>query len=84
VWAATPRFKGVGPERIAEISNAEISNREIIDAIKGFYIEQAKKLEARLQDEFAPGIRVPVEKEAADVLYVPLVGPSAATPREPC
>jgi Fe-S oxidoreductase len=72
--------EGLGPEMIAEIGNAEISKGEIIDAIRDFYIEQAKELEARLQDEFAPGIQIPVEKEGADVLYVPLVGEHAVVP----
>ncbi len=72
--------EGIGPEMIAEIGNAEISKGEIIDAIKEFYIEQAKELEARLQEEFAPGIRIPVDKEGAQALYVPLVGEHAVVP----
>lgn len=71
---------GIGPEMIAEIGNAEISKGEIIDSIKEFYIEQAKELEARLQQEFAPDIRIPVEEEGAKMLYVPLVGEHAITP----
>ncbi|MFZ5916189.1 MAG: (Fe-S)-binding protein [Chloroflexota bacterium] len=72
--------EGIGPEMIGEIGNAEISKGEIIDAIKEFYIEQARELEARLQQEFAPGVRIPVEKEGARVLYVPLVGEHAVVP----
>lgn len=70
----------MGPEMIAEIGNAEVSKGEIIDAIKDFYIEQAKELEARLQEEFAPDIQIPVENEGARVLYVPLVGEHAVIP----
>jgi len=65
---------------IAEIGDAEISKGEIIDSIKEFYIEQAKELEARLQLEFAPDVRIPVEKEGAEFLYVPLVGEHAIIP----
>jgi len=66
--------EGLGPEMIAEIGNAEVSKGEIIDSIKEFYLDQMKTLEERLQKEFAPGLQIPVEKEGARVLYVPLVG----------
>ncbi len=70
----------IGPEMIAEIGDAEVSKGEIVDFIKEFYIEQAQELEARLQKEFHPDARIPVEKEGADVLYVPLVGEDAVLP----
>jgi len=66
--------EGLGPEMIAEIGNAEVSKGEIIESIKEFYLDQVKALEERLQNEFAPGLQIPVEKEGARVLYVPLVG----------
>ena len=66
-------------EIIAEIGQAEVSKGEIIDDIKEFYVEQVEVLEQRLQQEFAPDLRIPVEKEAR-VLYVPLVGEHAITP----
>ena len=71
---------GIGPEMIAEIGNAEVSKGEIIDFIKEFYIDQVRELEARLQQEFDPGLRIPVEKQGARVLYVPLVGDHAVVP----
>lgn len=71
---------GVGPEMIAEIGNAEVSKGEIIDMVKEFYIEQVRALEKRLQGEFAPDLEIPVEKEGARVLYVPLVGEHAIVP----
>lgn len=74
------RQEGLGLEMVAEIGNAEVSKGAIIDAIKDFYVEQIKELEKRLQDEFAPGLSIPVEKEGARVLYVPLVGEHATTP----
>lgn len=70
----------IGPEIIAEIGEAEVSKGEIIDVIKEFYIEQTKELEARLQEEFHPDLQIPVEKEGARVLYVPLVGEHAVIP----
>lgn len=70
----------VGPEIIAEIGDAEVSKGEIIDFIKEFYVEQNKELEARLQEEFHPDLQIPVEKEGARVLYVPLVGEHAVVP----
>ena len=70
----------IGSEMIAEIGNAEIAKGEIIDGIKEFYIDQAKELEVRLQEEFAPDIQIPVEKKGARVLYVPLVGEDAIVP----
>jgi len=72
--------EGIGPEMIAEIGNAEVSKGEIIDVIKEFYVDQTKELEARLQEDFAPDLRIPVEKEGARVLYVPLVGEHAVVP----
>ncbi|MFQ6101800.1 MAG: (Fe-S)-binding protein [Anaerolineae bacterium] len=72
--------EGLGPEMIAEIGNAEVNKGEIIDAIKEFYIEQTKELEKRLQEESAPDLQIPVEKEGARVLYVPLVGEHAVVP----
>lgn len=66
--------EGLGPEMIAEIGNAEVAKGEIIESIKEFYLDQVKALEERLQNEFAPGLQIPVEKQGARLLYVPLVG----------
>lgn len=71
---------GIGPEMIAEIGSAEVSKGEIIDLVKEFYIQQVKALEARLQEEFSPQLQIPVEKQGARVLYVPLVGEHAIVP----
>ena len=65
---------------IAEIGQAEVSKGEIIDDIKGFYVDQVRVLEERLQKEFVPDFRIPVENEGARVLYVPLVGEHALVP----
>ncbi len=72
--------EGMGLDMVAEIGNAEVSKGEIVDMIKEFYIDQVKELEKRLQGEFDPGLQIPVEKEGARVLYVPLVGEHAITP----
>lgn len=72
--------EGLGPEMIAEIGNAEVSKGEIIDVIKEFYLEQMEALEKRLQEETATDLQIPVEKEKARVLYVPLVGEHAIVP----
>jgi Fe-S oxidoreductase len=72
--------EGMGPEMIATLGDAEVSKGEIIDDIKEFYIDQVKVLEERLQGEFAPDIQIPVDKEGARVLYVPLVGEHATVP----
>ena len=70
----------IGPDIIAEIGDAEVSKGEIIDFVKEFYVEQVAELEARLQQEFHSGLKIPVEKEGARVLYVPLVGEHAIVP----
>jgi Fe-S oxidoreductase len=70
----------IGPEMIAEIGDAEVSKGEIIDVIKDFYVEQTKELEARLQQEFSPDVRIGVEREGAELLYIPLVGEGAVIP----
>ena len=72
--------EGIGPEMIGEIGDAEVSKGEIIEDIKEFYIEQMKELETRLQEETDIDIRVPMDKEGARVLYVPLVGEEAIVP----
>jgi hypothetical protein len=69
-----------GPEMIAEIGDAEVSKGEIVDFIKEFFVEQTKELEARLKKEFHPDLEIPVDKEGADMLYVPLVGEHAIVP----
>jgi Fe-S oxidoreductase len=65
---------------IGEIGDAELSKGEIIDDIKGFYIDQMKELETRLQEGFSPDLKIPVGKKGARVLYVPLVGEEAIAP----
>ncbi len=67
-------------EIIAEIGNAEVAKGEIIDFVREFYIDQMKVLEKQLQDDFAPGLQIPVEKEGARILYIPLVGEHAVIP----
>ena len=42
--------------------------------------EKIKELEKRLQEEFAPDARIPVEKQGARILYIPLVGEHATVP----
>ncbi len=71
---------GTGHGMILEVGNAEISKGEIIADLKEFYTEQIRLLEQRLQDEFHPGLQIPVDKQGARVLYVPLVGEHATVP----
>jgi Fe-S oxidoreductase len=70
----------IGPEMIAEIGDAEVSKGEIIDFVKEFYVEQTQEMEKRLAEEFHPDIKVPIEKQGARVLYIPLVGEEAIIP----
>lgn len=70
----------LGPEMIGEIGDAEVSKGEIIDFIKEFFVEQTLELQARLQEEFHPDLQIPVEREGAQMLYVPLVGEHAIIP----
>ena len=70
----------IGPKMIGEIGDAEVSKGEIIDFIKDFYVDQTQELEARLQKEFHPDLRIPVDNEGAEALYVPLVGEEAIIP----
>jgi Fe-S oxidoreductase len=70
----------MGPEIIAEIGDAEVAKGEIIDFVKEFFLEQTGELEAQLQEEFHPDLQIPMEKEGARVLYVPLVGEHAIIP----
>jgi len=70
----------LGMEMVPEIGGAEISKGEIVDLTKEFYLEQMQEMEIQLQKDFAPDLRIPVEKEGARVLYVPLVGEHAIIP----
>jgi Fe-S oxidoreductase len=70
----------IGPEMIAEIGDAEVSKGEIIEFIKEFFVEQTQELEARLQKEFHPDLKIPVDNQGAEMLYVPLVGEHAIVP----
>jgi Fe-S oxidoreductase len=72
--------EGVGPEMIGEIGDAELSKGEIIDDIKDFYIDQMREMQTRLQGEFSPDLKIPIDEEGARVLYVPLVGEEAIVP----
>jgi len=72
--------EGMGSEMIAEIGGAEISKGEIIEELEEFFTDQMKELEARLQEEFSPSLRIPVAKQGARVLYVPVVGEHAVVP----
>jgi Fe-S oxidoreductase len=70
----------LGMEMVPEIGGAEVSKGEIVDLTKEFYLEQMQEMEIQLQKDFAPDLRIPVEKEGARVLYVPLVGEHAIIP----
>ncbi len=72
--------EGIGPEIIAEIGDSEVAKGEIIDFVKDFFLEQVGELEAQLQREFHPDLTIPVGKEGANMLYVPLVGEHAIIP----
>lgn len=72
--------EGMAPEMLSVIGDAEVSKGEIVEAIRDFYVEQMQELERRLRQEFAPDLRIPVGKEGAEWLYVPLVGEHAVVP----
>jgi Fe-S oxidoreductase len=72
--------EGIGPDMIGEIGDSEVSKGEIIQDIKEFYVDQMSDMEKRLQDEVGGDLMIPVEKEGARILYVPLVGEGAVAP----
>ena len=75
--------EGLGLEMIVEIGNAEVNKGEIIDAVKEFYLDQVKTLEARLRNEFAPDLQILVEKEGRGFCVCRWLGstPSSEQPR---
>ncbi|MCJ7654344.1 MAG: (Fe-S)-binding protein, partial [Dehalococcoidia bacterium] len=73
---------GQAPEMLVELANAAITKGENPDFFRDFYLEQVKGLEEEVQDRLGSSkARIPVGKEGADILYVPLSGAHTIVPQ---
>ncbi len=73
---------GHAPEMLVELANAAIAKGENLDFFRDFYLEQVKGLEKEVQDRLGNSkANIPVGKEGADILYVPLSGAHTIVPQ---
>jgi len=73
---------GQAPEMLVELANAAIAKGENPDFFRDFYLEQVKGLEEEVQDKLGSSkAHIPVGKEGADILYVPLSGAHTIVPQ---
>jgi Fe-S oxidoreductase len=72
---------GKEPEILTQLADAAISREENFDFFKDFFLEQIKEMETELQESTGdPEACIPIEKEGARVLYVPLSGKHTILP----
>ncbi len=73
---------GSAPQMLVELADAAIVKGENIESFKDFYLDQVKELEKQVQDRLGSSrARIPVEKEGARMLYVPLSGAHTIVPQ---
>jgi Fe-S oxidoreductase len=73
---------GYGPEMLIEIAGAAIAKEENADLFKDIFLDQVKELEKEVQDKLGSSkARIPVNKEGARFLYVPLAGAHTIVPQ---
>lgn len=73
---------GNAPEMLVELADAAIAKGENIDFFKDYYLDQVKELEKQVQDRLGSSrASIPVSKEGARILYVPLSGAHTIVPQ---
>jgi Fe-S oxidoreductase len=66
---------GKAPEILTQLADMAISREENAELYKDFFLEQVKEIEKQLQEKLRdPEATIPIDKEGADILYVPLSG----------
>ena len=72
---------GKEPEILTQLADSAISREENMDMFKEFYLDQIKDIETEMQELLGdPTAEIPIEKEGARVLYVPLSGKHTILP----
>lgn len=70
------------PQMLVELADAAIAKGENIEFFKDFYLDQVKELEKQVQDHLgSSSAQIPVGKEGARILYVPLSGAHTIVPQ---
>lgn len=73
---------GYAPEMLVEIAGAAIAKEESADLFRDIFLDQVKELEKEVQDKLGSSkARIPVDKEGARFLYVPLAGAHTIIPQ---
>lgn len=73
---------GSAPQMLVELAEAAIAKGENIEFFKDFYLDQVKELEKQVQDHLGDSrATIPVGKEGARMLYVPLSGAHTIVPQ---
>lgn len=73
---------GNAPEMLSELADAAIAKGENIEVFKDYYLDQVKELEKQVQDKIGSSkATIPVGKEGARILYVPLSGAHTIVPQ---
>jgi len=67
--------EGLAPEMLTQLADMAISREENAELYRDFFISQIKEIEQRVQAFLGdPQATIPIEKEGARILYVPLSG----------
>ncbi len=82
VTRALATASGSAPQMLVELADAAIAKGENIEFFKEFYLDQVKELEKQVQDYLGSSrAQIPVEREGARILYVPLSGAHTIVPQ---
>jgi Fe-S oxidoreductase len=66
---------GQAPEILTQLADMAISKEENAELYRDYFLEQIQEIEKDVQSQLGnPEARIPVEKEGARILYVPLAG----------
>jgi Fe-S oxidoreductase len=72
---------GKAPEILTQLADMAISREENAELYRDFFLEQIKEIEKQLQEYMGTSdASIPIEKEGARILYVPLSGAHTILP----
>ncbi len=72
---------GKAPEMLVQLADMAISKEENAELYKDFFLDQVKEVEKQVQERLGdPSASIPIEKDGAKILYVPLSGAHTILP----
>lgn len=81
VARATLTALGKAPEILVQLADMAISREENAELYRDFFLEQVKEIEKELRNHLGnPEASIPIDKEGARILYVPLSGAHTILP----